>query len=87
MSEELGQDGKAADDDTRGDLGQGPESHDDDVVADIWLFYNFPSVVCPQDRRHTCTVYFDVSAVFSVTEEKSWLNISMVILMMEQKWS
>lgn len=47
MSEEFGQDGKTADDNTNCDFGQSPEPHQDDVVADVWLFHNFPGVVRP----------------------------------------
>ncbi len=47
FSEKSGQDRKAADDDSCGNLGQSPEPHHDDVIADIRLGHNFPGIVCP----------------------------------------
>ncbi len=47
MSEELGEHGKTANNDASGNLSQGPQAHYDDIVADVWVFDNFPGVVCP----------------------------------------
>ena len=47
MSEELWEDGKTADNDASRNFSQGPEAHYYDIVADVWVFDNFPSVVCP----------------------------------------
>ncbi len=47
MSDELGEDGKTADNDASCNLSQRPQAHYDDIVADVWVFDNFPGVVCP----------------------------------------
>ena len=70
MSEKFRQDGKAADDNSCCDLGQSPEPHHDDVIADVRLFHNFPGVVCPYDGRHTSTVRNHMSAIGPLTGQK-----------------
>ena len=47
MLEKFGYDGKAADDDSGGELGRGPQAHSDHVVADIRGLSNLPGVVGP----------------------------------------
>ncbi len=47
VSDELGEDGKTADNDASCNLSQRPQAHYDDIVADVWVFDNFPGVVCP----------------------------------------
>ena len=47
MLEEFGDDWQAADDDSGGELGIGPQAHWDHVVADIGGLSNLPGVVGP----------------------------------------
>lgn len=52
---ESGRDGEAANDDAGRYFSPGPEAHHGNVVADIWRFYDLPSVVCAYDRCRAST--------------------------------
>ena len=66
MLEKSREDGEAADDDPDRELGVSPSTKEDDVVAEICVFGDYPSVVGSNDGGYASARSLTVSEVSSV---------------------